>query len=63
MMVRSAPKSCAADGRRPARWQALETAAVVAGSGSSVPGLVSSMASIAPRPRTSAMTWYLLPSP
>src|SRR4029077_8490907 len=48
---------------RPAWWQALTTAVVVAGSGSSVPGLVSSIASIAPRPRTSAMTGYFSASP
>jgi hypothetical protein len=40
----------------PAWWHVRETAAVVAGSGSSVPGLVSSTANIAPRPRTSAIT-------
>src|SRR4029077_12464911 len=42
----------------PAWWQALATAAVVAGSGSSVPGLVSSIASIGPRPRRLAVTGY-----
>ena len=47
----------------PAWWQARATAAVVAGSGSSVPGVVSSIASIAPRPRTSAMTGYFSASP
>src|SRR5215470_3858452 len=41
---------------RPAAWQALATLAVVSGSGTSVPGLTSSIASIAPRPRTSPMT-------
>ena len=47
----------------PAWWQALATAVVVAGSGPGVPGLVSSIASIAPRPRTSAMTGYFSASP
>ena len=40
-------------------WQALATAAVVAASGSRVPGRVSSMATIAPRPRTSPITSYV----
>ncbi len=40
----------------PLAWQVLATFAAAAASGSIVPGLTSSIASIAPRPRTSPMT-------
>jgi hypothetical protein len=40
----------------PSAWQVLATFAAAAASGSSVPGLTSSIASIAPRPRTSPIT-------